>query len=58
LGINILAVATLTGKSGEPQIMLKVNTLEPGELVDRLNAAGHQVAHLAVGGATSTSTAI
>lgn len=51
LGINILAVATFDADAGVPQIVLKVNTMEPAELVEKLNAAGHRVVHLAVSGA-------
>lgn len=48
LGINILALATVSDKGADSQIVLKVDTQEPSELVSRLNAAGHRVVHVSI----------
>ncbi len=50
-GINILAVACTGGENGKSDIIFKVDTPEPADLIAKLAAAGYHVVHQALGGA-------
>lgn len=51
-GINILAVAADSEKKGYSQLVLKLDTEEPTQIVSQLESAGYKVIHQALGGTT------